>query len=109
LLDYDYACASENFEPGNLKSLQKAIVEITKQINRITKPKRWVLEFDEAIINHTDFLGIMEEGKANDLPYWRTLKSNGELNPKYPGGIEGHQALLKQEDMPFSVRVKGHL
>jgi len=37
------------------------------------------------------------EGKSNDLPYWRTLKSNGELNPKYPSGIQNHQALLEKE------------
>jgi len=24
----------------------------------------------------------------NETPCWRTLKTNGELNPKYPGGIE---------------------
>ena len=24
----------------------------------------------------------------NETPYWRTLKANGELNPKYPGGVE---------------------
>jgi len=28
------------------------------------------------------------QGKPNELPYWRTLKSNGELNPTYPGGID---------------------
>lgn len=27
-------------------------------------------------------------GKKRVTPYWRTLKSNGELNPKYPGGID---------------------
>src|SRR5438105_1907129 len=26
-------------------------------------------------------------GKKRITPYWRTLKSDGELNPKYPGGI----------------------
>src|ERR1700753_848618 len=25
-------------------------------------------------------------GKKRVTPYWRTLKTNGELNPKYPGG-----------------------
>ena len=30
-------------------------------------------------------------------PYWRTLKANGELNAKYPGGIEGQKELLEQE------------
>jgi len=28
-----------------------------------------------------------EETKG-DTPYWRTLKNNGELNIKYPGGVE---------------------
>ena len=37
------------------------------------------------------------EGKKRITPYWRTLKSGGELNPKYPGGIEGQKALLESE------------
>jgi hypothetical protein len=37
------------------------------------------------------------EGKNRVTPYWRTLKSQGELNPKYPGGIEGVSAQLKAE------------
>ena len=28
-------------------------------------------------------------GERVTTPYWRTLKAGGELNPKYPGGIEG--------------------
>jgi len=44
-------------------------------------------------------------GSVKDTtPYWRTLKSKGELNPKYPGGIpalkrklsgEGHKIVQK--------------
>ena len=30
-------------------------------------------------------------------PYWRTIKSNGELNPKYPEGIELQKRLLEEE------------
>lgn len=30
-------------------------------------------------------------------PYWRTLKANGELNPKYPGGIEAQREMLEKE------------
>lgn len=30
-------------------------------------------------------------------PYWRTLKANGELNPKYPGGIEAQKEMLERE------------
>ena len=38
-----------------------------------------------------------KEGKALDIPYWRTLKVDGYLNPKYPGGQEKHRRLLEQE------------
>jgi hypothetical protein len=46
------------------------------------------------------------EGKKHTTAYWRTLKSGGELNPKYPGGIallkrklvaEGHKVLKKRQ------------
>ena len=30
-------------------------------------------------------------------PYWRTLRSGGELNPKYPGGIKGIRRHLETE------------
>lgn len=38
-----------------------------------------------------------KEGKKNITPYWRTLKSEGKLNPKYPGGIENQKKRLKKE------------
>ena len=31
------------------------------------------------------------------IPYWRTLKAGGELNPKYPGGVEAQRARLEAE------------
>ena len=37
------------------------------------------------------------EGRKNVTPYWRTLKSGGELNSKYPGGVEAQAARLKDE------------
>ena len=33
----------------------------------------------------------------NLTPYWRTLKAGGELNPKYPGGIEAQRQKLEAE------------
>ena len=33
----------------------------------------------------------------DDTPWWRTLKSGGELNERYPGGIERQRALLEAE------------
>ena len=37
------------------------------------------------------------EGEKNITPYWRTLKSGGELNEKYPGGAEAQAAHLREE------------
>jgi len=37
------------------------------------------------------------EGKQGITPYWRTLKSGGELNEKYPGGVETQAARLREE------------
>ena len=37
------------------------------------------------------------EGNKSITPYWRTLKSKGELNEKYPGGVEAQAARLKEE------------
>lgn len=33
----------------------------------------------------------------NETPYWRTLKAHGELNPKFPGGIEAQKEKLESE------------
>lgn len=35
--------------------------------------------------------------KTDQTPYWRTLKANGELNPKYPGGAEAQKEKLEAE------------
>lgn len=35
--------------------------------------------------------------KDDETPYWRTLKANGELNAKYPGGIEAQKEMLEKE------------
>jgi alkylated DNA nucleotide flippase Atl1 len=37
------------------------------------------------------------EGSKKTTPYWRTLKTGGVLNPKYPGGIERQRKLLETE------------
>ena len=46
-----------------------------------------------------------EEGKKDITPYWRTLKSGGVLNHRYPGGVEAHKKLLEGEG--FRVIKKG--
>ena len=60
--------------------------------------------------NHADFTDPITAGifvsiaawasyqRTSDLtPYWRTLKANGELNPKYPEGLQAQKILLEQE------------
>ena len=37
------------------------------------------------------------DGKKDITPYWRTLRSGGDLNEKYPGGVETQAARLKAE------------
>ena len=37
------------------------------------------------------------DGRKRITPYWRTLKTGGELNPKYPGGIANVSSRLKAE------------
>ena len=38
-----------------------------------------------------------QEGKKDITPYWRTLKTGGVINPKYPGGVERQKELLAEE------------
>ncbi|UCG50139.1 MAG: MGMT family protein [Phycisphaerales bacterium] len=38
-----------------------------------------------------------EAGKKRVTPYWRVLKGDGSLNPKFPGGFEAQAARLKEE------------
>jgi hypothetical protein len=37
------------------------------------------------------------DGRTRVTPYWRTLKTGGELNPKYPGGVKNLRARLAAE------------
>ena len=60
--------------------------------------------------NHADFTDPITAGifvsiaawasfqrEGDETPYWRTLKANGELNPKYPGGVQAQKARLEAE------------
>ena len=43
---------------------------------------------------------------GDETPYWRTLKAGGELNPKYPGGVQAQRERLEAEG--HTVLRKGH-
>ena len=38
-----------------------------------------------------------QAGKDPITPYWRVIKDDGSLNPKFPGGVEAHAQKLKEE------------
>ncbi len=39
-----------------------------------------------------------QKGEKDITPYWRTLKTGGVINPKYPGGVEAQKKLLEKEE-----------
>lgn len=45
-------------------------------------------------------------GNKYFTPYWRTLKEGGEINEKYPGGIEKQAVLLETEGHPIIQKGK---
>lgn len=50
-----------------------------------------------------------QRGGADETPYWRTLKAKGELNPKYPGGIEAQREKLEAEGHVIVARGRKNL
>ena len=45
-------------------------------------------------------------GATRITPYWRTLKTGGELNPKYPGGVAALKRKLAAEGHRFVEKGK---
>lgn len=48
----------------------------------------------------------LDAGAKRVTPFWRTLKSGGELNPKYPGGVEFARSKLEAEGHTAIARGK---
>jgi hypothetical protein len=46
------------------------------------------------------------EGRKRVTPFWRTLKTGGEVNPKYPGGARALASRLKAEGHKIEARGK---
>lgn len=47
-----------------------------------------------------------KEKRSDITPYWRTLKVGGEINEKFPGGVEGQRRLLEKEGHEIIQRGK---
>ncbi|UWG95576.1 MGMT family protein [Dehalobacter sp. DCM] len=93
-LDYDHIM--NKIQPGKL---------MTSEIIRSYLAKKHQADFT-CQLTAGIFINIVanasEERKAagddsNPTPYWRTLKKDGELNEKYPGGLDNHKYLLERE------------
>ncbi len=50
-----------------------------------------------------------QKGEANVTPYWRTLKTGGFLNAKYPGGVDEQKKLLEKEGHIIVQKGKEHV
>jgi len=48
---------------------------------------------------------LKEKGEKNITPYWRTLKIDGALNRKFPGGAEAQRKMLEKEG--FTIKQRG--
>ena len=48
---------------------------------------------------------LKDKGEKNITPYWRTIKTDGLLNHKFPGGAEVQKKMLEKEG--FSIIQRG--
>jgi len=48
-------------------------------------------------------------GAKRVVPWWRLVKTGGELNPKYPGGVNAQRARLQAEGHRVIRKGKKHL
>jgi len=50
-----------------------------------------------------------QRGEADITPYWRTLKTGGVINEKYPGGVEAQRKLLEKEGHQIVQKGKNYV
>jgi len=50
-----------------------------------------------------------QKGEKSITPYWRTLKTGGVINEKYPGGVEGQKKLLEKEGHKVVQKGKNYI
>ncbi len=91
------------FIPEGMEKPPKSIIEqpeLQVYITDFGKADDWCLvaEVKEKIVGAVWVRIMNDYGHIDDkTPYWRTLKANGELNAKYPGGIEVQKEFLEKE------------
>jgi hypothetical protein len=90
-----------------IKKIEKGKLTTTEQL-RTALAKKHNADFT-CPLTAGIFISIVahasEQRQENLTPYWRVLKKDGELNEKFPGGIEAQGKKLEEEG--FSIIDKG--
>lgn len=91
--------APAGFYDEQMRVVPKGKITTSEQIRKILA-KRFDADFT-CQLTAGIFINIVahasEERQTDETPYWRTLKKDGELNEKYPGGILAQKQKLEAE------------
>ena len=49
---------------------------------------------------------LRAKGKTRIAPYWRVVRNDGSMNPKFPGGVNGQAKQLKNEGIKIILKGK---
>ncbi len=94
-----------------MKTIPYGYITTVKDI-RVSLAKRYGADFTDPITAGI-FVSIAawaSDQRVKDItPYWRTLKANGELNPKYPGGICAQKKKLEEEGHVIIAKGRTHI
>ncbi|MCL2462225.1 MAG: MGMT family protein [Defluviitaleaceae bacterium] len=99
--------------PGEYDEIMKAVpygrVTTSAEIRRFLAKKHgadFTCPLTAGIFINVAAHASEERGGGDETPYWRTLKNNGELNEKYPGGLEEQKARLEAEGQEVARKGK---
>jgi alkylated DNA nucleotide flippase Atl1 len=81
---------------GKLTTLKKICEKLAKK-----HKAKWCCTLTTGI--YITIAANAAEEQGTKVPYWRTLKNNGELNPKYP---KGQKKMLEKEGHEIIARGK---
>jgi len=98
-----YDAAMKEIPHGKLTTTDRVIEYLVKKYNAGgTCPLTGGI-YMNLVANASD-----ERKGTDETPYWRTLKKDGELNERYPGGIDAHRMRLETEGHKVVQKGKRH-
>ena len=104
-----FGCSGKMLKPGEA-TVAAVVKRIPESTLATTDLLRKVLadQFQVQVTCPYDFkqsLLALARGPAQDVPYWRVIKQNGELIPRFPGGVDAQAARLSAEG--FTIDTTG--